>query len=114
MITDIFELFSAAGLPDPRRDAEFRRYLLEQLQAIEGGLKNEDGVEKAYEELTIPEKARFLQHAQKQVDNGPASAERNNYMNKLIDAYQANVDLKKVLELTPKEIDNLSQLPERV
>ena len=113
MITDIFDLFAAANLPDPRKDPEFRQFLIQKLQELEEGLVDENGVEREYNTLTIPEKARFLQRAQKQVEDNPSTAEKTQYLNKIIDAYQAQVDIKKVLNLTPQEIDNLTELPLR-
>lgn len=114
MITDIFDLMSQAGMEDPRTNAEFRRYLLERLQEIENGLIGENGIEKAYEDLSIPEKASFIQNAQRQVENNPSVAEKTQYINKLLDAYQANVDIKKILTMTPKDIEGLTTLPQRL
>lgn len=113
MITNIFDLFAAANFPDPRKDEEFRKFLLQKLQEIEDGVVDENNIEKGYDALTASEKAKFLKDAQKQVENNPSMAEKTEYLNKLIDVYESNVDIKKILDMKPEEIDNLQSLPLR-
>jgi hypothetical protein len=115
MFTNIFDILEMAGMPDPRKNEEFRQYLLQELQNIENGDSGSSNLagDVDFDSLTTGEKANFVQKAQRQVENNPSKAEKLTFSNKLIELYQQHIDIKKVLKLTPKEITDLKEIPLR-
>ena len=116
MITDIFELMAAAGLPNAKTDVEFRNALIKQLTALndKGNLTPTDDEEvESTKPLTVPEMADEIKKARRTIDGSPSDVDINYAVDLLIQYDKNNVDVASILDMDSLEVCQLEELPKK-
>lgn len=116
MIDNIWDLLAQAGLPDPRKNEEFRQFLLDKLNNIneEEGKESEAGanpLEIDFDALTLSDKISYIKFAHQNIEQNPSRVEKMAYTNKLIDLHLKNINLKKILTSSEEELKELNTIP---
>jgi hypothetical protein len=110
MFINIFDIMVRAGMKDPRVDKGFRDYLRAELDKLDNINATAPTAQISTGEGTPVEVARKIRSSFKAVKKSNSSAEKYIALAYLMEK-EAQLNVEKILELSPKEVSLLTELP---